>query len=370
MVSSTARRFIVGIVSLCSTWMAAASAGARPEGEPQFCSNCHYKKEGPIIQPTFSPDNPKPGDTVTITVSIKAVNPEAKRTGLMILSDQSGTLSLVDPQTTRLHDATTMLHSVPRVLMGGMAQFQARWKAPAVKGVATFAFWSITGNSNGTEADDHHSTTNASIAFGCDAKTYYPDGDGDGYGDTSKGQLSCDPIPAFIVRGGDCKDDNPMVNPGAVEKCNVADDNCDGKIDEGLNPGIHYEDADGDGYAPAGSKAVFTCSGEPGFADKLGDCAPDKPNIHPGAKEIANGTDDNCNGLIDEMDTQGSADGGLPQQGANPDAGPGGRRTDDERIVGGCTVGSSSPLGSEAGFPLLMILAGAALSFARFRRRN
>ncbi|MBN2497591.1 MAG: hypothetical protein JXR96_23560 [Deltaproteobacteria bacterium] len=46
------------------------------------------------------------------------------------------------------------------------------------------------------------------------------------------------------------------------------------------------------------------CGGEPdsdddGFADEC-DCAPYDPSIHPDAEEVANGKDDNCDGVIDE----------------------------------------------------------------------
>src|SRR5439155_6925431 len=33
--------------------------------------------------------------------------------------------------------------------------------------------------------------------------------------------------------GPDCNDSDQGVHPGAVEKCNQVDDNCDGRIDEG-----------------------------------------------------------------------------------------------------------------------------------------
>lgn len=42
----------------------------------------------------------------------------------------------------------------------------------------------------------------------------------------------------------DCKDTNPQIHPGAIERCNTVDDDCDGEIDEGcetvtdpVNPG-------------------------------------------------------------------------------------------------------------------------------------
>jgi len=73
----------------------------------------------------------------------------------------------------------------------------------------------------------------------CDGQTdvgagddYYPDADGDGYGDDNALVLSCTPLPGFITQGGDCNDADPLVNPLATEMCNGIDDNCDGQVDE------------------------------------------------------------------------------------------------------------------------------------------
>ncbi|MEZ5480594.1 MAG: putative metal-binding motif-containing protein, partial [Thiolinea sp.] len=63
---------------------------------------------------------------------------------------------------------------------------------------------------------------------------YYPDLDGDGFGDNDAMVLSCTPVPGYITVGGDCNDDDPLVNPFGAEVCNGLDDNCDGQVDEGF----------------------------------------------------------------------------------------------------------------------------------------
>ena len=83
----------------------------------------------------------------------------------------------------------------------------------------------------------------------------------------------------------DCDDTNPSIHPGALEVCNLKDDNCDGRIDEGF-------DQDGDGWT--------TCAG---------DCNNVNPQIHPGATELCDGIDDNCNGAIDEGFPDSDGDG-------------------------------------------------------------
>jgi subtilisin-like proprotein convertase family protein len=60
---------------------------------------------------------------------------------------------------------------------------------------------------------------------------YYPDNDGDGYGQDLPTSISCtDPI-GYVLNNDDCDDTNPAVNPTAVELCNGIDDNCNGLVD-------------------------------------------------------------------------------------------------------------------------------------------
>jgi hypothetical protein len=58
-------------------------------------------------------------------------------------------------------------------------------------------------------------------------ETWYPDADGDGYGDRSQPTASCDPDAGLVADGTDCDDTDAAVHPGAMELCNGADDDCD-----------------------------------------------------------------------------------------------------------------------------------------------
>src|SRR5437667_6101568 len=66
----------------------------------------------------------------------------------------------------------------------------------------------------------------------CTVRTWYTDADGDGYGNSRDGVLACSQPADHVLGGGDCNDTDPFAFPGAAERCNAADDDCDGTIDE------------------------------------------------------------------------------------------------------------------------------------------
>jgi hypothetical protein len=59
-----------------------------------------------------------------------------------------------------------------------------------------------------------------------------------------------------------------------------------------------YQDSDGDGY---GNSAVAQtgCAPSPGYVALGGDCNDADPAVHPGATEVCNGIDDDCDGTVD-----------------------------------------------------------------------
>lgn len=61
----------------------------------------------------------------------------------------------------------------------------------------------------------------------------------------------------------------------------------------------YYQDHDGDGYGNP-NVSISACSQPPGYVTDFTDCNDTDPNINPGAFDICNGLDDNCNGYIDE----------------------------------------------------------------------
>jgi hypothetical protein len=68
----------------------------------------------------------------------------------------------------------------------------------------------------------------------------------------------------------------------------------------GCSGTVFYRDFDGDGYGAETSGYTRACSLPMYYATILGDCNDSDERIHPGATEVCNKRDDNCNGLIDE----------------------------------------------------------------------
>ncbi len=135
---------------------------------------------------------------------------------------------------------------------------------------------------------------------------YYADTDGDGYG-VEPPVSSCTALDGYVAIVGDCQDDDPAVYPGSEERCNSADDDCDGEVDEGVTT-AYYLDADGDGYGLA-DDVLEACDLPEGRADLPGDCDDTEPAANPGATETCDGIDNDCDGDVDEGASDADADG-------------------------------------------------------------
>ena len=124
----------------------------------------------------------------------------------------------------------------------------------------------------------------------------------------------------------DCNDSNPLIFPGAIEKLNGIDDNCDGFWDEGFNQtdtdgdnlsdyeeyhiyGTNISLSDTDGDLLRDDAELFIYQTDPLIADNdsdvdgyywFEDCDDEDPLRNPSIIESLDGIDNNCNNLIDE----------------------------------------------------------------------
>jgi hypothetical protein len=105
--------------------------------------------------------------------------------------------------------------------------------------------------------------------------------------------------------GEDCAPLDATTFPGSAESCNTKDDDCDGLTDEPGAAGCvdRYLDADGDGFGAEGSAPVCACPGAAStltLVDDATDCDDTRATTYPGAAEVCNLRDDDCNGSTDE----------------------------------------------------------------------
>lgn len=141
----------------------------------------------------------------------------------------------------------------------------------------------------------------------CEAQTWYIDADGDGFGNSLISTTACIAPDGYVADNTDCDDNDADSNPDADEVCDGKDNDCDGLTDTDdpdLPAGASttwYLDDDEDGYGDP-DVSVEACEQPAGYVTDNTDCDDSDADVNPGADEICDAIDNNCNGLIDDAD--------------------------------------------------------------------
>jgi hypothetical protein len=138
--------------------------------------------------------------------------------------------------------------------------------------------------------------------------------------------------------GADCDDQDPSVHPGAEERCNYRDDDCDGHIDEEW-PALGDACSAGVGACSNTGRLLCKADGSEAICDAVAGS--------PIAEDCDDGQDNDCDGLVD------GADDDCKERGP--------------RLTEGCSAGLSS---AEAARPSWLGLLVAALGLSLLMRRR
>ena len=119
---------------------------------------------------------------------------------------------------------------------------------------------------------------------GVDGPGFWRDADGDGHGHGAFASTDCVAPLGYVDNDADCDDLDPLSGPGADERCDGEDNDCDGDIDEDPTDAPTWTgDKDGDGFGKSSSGQIVACEAPEGYVDNADDCNDGDAGLNPEA---------------------------------------------------------------------------------------
>ena len=152
-----------------------------------------------------------------------------------------------------------------------------------------------------------YAKTADSVSYLPSESFYYADADGDTFGNPLVFVYSINNPPGFTTDNTDCDDNNPAINPGATDIAgNGIDEDCDGQDTPAIcgNGIVEFGEQCDDGNTNdndgCSNCQLYQDNDNDGYYANI-DCDDNNPSIFPGANEICDGIDNDCNGQVDEI---------------------------------------------------------------------